>query len=173
MFKMTQRELRLWNPPLNAVIITDLDGCAVDSSHRQNTNPDGTLNLEEWRKHSTPELIAKDTLTPWGERIQELARRCDLTFAVCTSRVVQDADLKFIAQKFGIQRFSELIWTRPKTCLLSDAELKLKLFTSPKTICRNERLTEALNLGKLFFVDDLEPNCRVAEQLGLQAIQAK
>jgi len=30
------------------ITIFDLDGTVIDSSHRQATKPDGTLNLEHW-----------------------------------------------------------------------------------------------------------------------------
>lgn len=170
---LSQQALAKWQPPLGAVIITDLDGCAVDSSHRQHCNEDGTLNLDDWREHCTPELISRDKLTLWGLRLAELARtRQDLTIGVCSSRVMQDADYIYINEAFQIGRFSGLIWSRPETCRLSDEDLKYKLFTDPKNIY-NTDLLMSLNLGKMYFLDDLNANCRVAENLGLNAILTK
>lgn len=167
---LTQKALAKWQPPLGAVIITDLDGCAVDSSQRQHCNEDGTLNLDDWREHCTPDLIMQDKLTLWGLRLAELARtRKDLTIGVCTSRVLQHADKVFINEAFKIGLFSGLIWSRPETCRLSDEDLKYKLFTNPKNIYNTDLLL-SLNLGKLYFLDDLQANCQVAENLGLQAI---
>lgn len=173
MLKFTQEMLKAWIPPLNAVIITDLDGCAVDSSHRQHCLPNGQLDLKNWREHCSEFDIMGDILTPWGERIAELQRkRVDLTFAVCTSRVVNEFDLNYIKQSLDIGSNSGLVWTRPEDCFLSDADLKEKLFTDPRTIYGNFDLTLAMNLGKLFFIDDLEANCLVGEKLGLQTIHA-
>jgi len=36
------------------ITIFDLDGTIIDSSHRQATLPDGTLNLPAWIENSTP-----------------------------------------------------------------------------------------------------------------------
>ena len=40
--------------------VFDLDGTVIDSSHRQITNKDGTLNLDLWRHNSTRSKIFKD-----------------------------------------------------------------------------------------------------------------
>ena len=47
--------------------VFDLDGTTIDSTHRQITNPDGTLNLDLWRHNSTRSKIFKDKLLPLGE----------------------------------------------------------------------------------------------------------
>ena len=172
MIKMNQKQLKVWTPPLNAAIITDLDGCAVDSSHRQHCLPNGQLDLDNWREHCGRVDVEADNLLPWGERLVELAGRQDLLIGVCTSRVVNEFDLTFIRERLQIATNCGLIWTRPTECRLGDAELKELLFTNPRTIYGNFELTLALNLGKLYFVDDLIENCRVAENLGLQAIHA-
>ena len=39
----------------NNILIFDLDGTTIDSSHRHATLPDGTLNLAKWIENSTPE----------------------------------------------------------------------------------------------------------------------
>ncbi len=170
MQKWTQRILANWIPPLNSCIVTDLDGCAVNSLHRQNTLANGMLDLNKWRENSTPELIAKDSLTLWGERAKQLNNRIDLTFAVCTSRVMQKADFDYLTKNLHIAGNSGLIWSRPNDCTLLDHELKEQLLTGHQSIYGNFELTLALNLGKLFYIDDLQENCQVAENLGLQAI---
>ena len=38
--------------------IFDLDHTVIDSSHRQATRPDGSLDLEHWKANSTRQLIA-------------------------------------------------------------------------------------------------------------------
>ena len=80
--------------------IFDLDGTAIDSSHRQNTLPDGSLNLAAWRENSTPEMIARDSLLPLGEQWRDMvARGLDGThvkIAIITARVMGAADLQYL-----------------------------------------------------------------------------
>ena len=73
--------------------IFDLDGTVIDSSHRQNTRPDGSLDLAHWIENNTPEKILADSLLPLAEKMREV--RSD-TVAVITARVIQDADLAFL-----------------------------------------------------------------------------
>ena len=44
--------------------IFDLDHTVIDSSHRQATRPDGSLDLDHWRENSTPAMIEADSLLP-------------------------------------------------------------------------------------------------------------
>jgi hypothetical protein len=73
--------------------IFDLDGTVIDSSHRQNTLPDGSLDLAHWIENNTVEKILADSLLPLAEKMREV--RSD-TVAVITARVIQDADLAFL-----------------------------------------------------------------------------
>ena len=41
------------------ISIFDMDGTIIDSSHRQATLPDGTLNLSAWIKNATPENLQR------------------------------------------------------------------------------------------------------------------
>ena len=170
MIKMTQKQLRVWTPPLGSAIISDLDGCAIDSSHRQHCLPNGQLDLDDWRDSCSEPDIKLDVLTPWGFRLAELSKRKDLLIGACTSRVLNRFDYNYITEHLHIPKNCGMIWSRPETCRLNDADLKLKLLTEERHIFSNIDLMLALNLGKLFFVDDLLANCQVAENLGLQAI---
>jgi hypothetical protein len=44
--------------------IYDLDHTVIDSTHRQATLADGSLDLAHWIENNTPELIARDSLLP-------------------------------------------------------------------------------------------------------------
>ena len=44
--------------------IFDLDHTVIDSSHRQATLPDGSLDLDHWRENSTAGMIRRDKLLP-------------------------------------------------------------------------------------------------------------
>ena len=75
--------------------IFDLDGTVIDSSHRQNTLPDGSLDLAHWVENNTPEKILADSLLPLAEKMRSVRSVKD-TVAVITARVIQDADLAFM-----------------------------------------------------------------------------
>ena len=76
--------------------IYDLDHTVINSSHRAATLPNGSIDLDHWREHSTPELIAKDKLLPLaGHWKTQRARGCEIV--VCTARVMGDADYQYLA----------------------------------------------------------------------------
>ena len=56
-------------------VIFDLDATVIDSSHRQITKADGSLDLAAWKKNSTYAKVMRDSLLPLAnhwKRIQEL-----------------------------------------------------------------------------------------------------
>ena len=77
------------------LFIFDLDGTAIDSSHRQNTLPDGSLNLADWIKNNTPEKIALDSLLPLADSWKTINRERD-QIAIMTARVIGKHDIKFL-----------------------------------------------------------------------------
>ena len=76
--------------------IFDLDHTTIDSSHRQNTLPDGSLNLDAWRENSTPEMIARDSLLPLGEQWRDISPEFTGQIAIITARVMGAADLQYL-----------------------------------------------------------------------------
>ena len=76
--------------------IYDLDHTVIDSSHRAATLPNGSIDLDHWREHSTPELIAKDRLLPLAQHWKtQRARGAEIV--VCTARVMGEADYRYLA----------------------------------------------------------------------------
>ena len=67
------------------IMIFDLDGTIVDTSHRYRDLPCGKIDLDFWFANSTPEMIARDTLLPlanvWRRYYSE-----GHTIVVCTAR---------------------------------------------------------------------------------------
>lgn len=100
--------------------IYDLDHTVINSSHRAATLPDGSIDLNHWREHSTPELIARDKLLPLANhwKIQR-ARGCEIV--VCTARVMGEADYRYLAEN-GL-RFDGMI-SRAEGDTSPDAILK-------------------------------------------------
>lgn len=80
--------------------IFDLDHTTIDSSHRANTLPDGSLDLTAWRENSTPEKVARDSLLPLGEQWRDMVARgltgSGVQIAIITARVMSPADIKFL-----------------------------------------------------------------------------
>mgnify|MGYP000038141808 FL=1 len=76
--------------------IFDLDHTVIDSSHRQLTLPDGSLDLDAWRANCTAEKINADTLLPIAKIMRSAYARGN-TVIVCTARVLSRHDLTYLA----------------------------------------------------------------------------
>lgn len=75
-----------------AIIIFDLDGTVIDTSHRYRNKPCGTIDLDFWFANSTPEMIARDTLLPLAD-VWRRYHREGHEIVVCTARDFSDNPL--------------------------------------------------------------------------------
>ena len=103
------------------ITIFDLDGTCIDSSHRQNTLPDGTLDIPKWLENATPEKIFQDKLMPLAQQINKRAKAGDFTI-VCTARIMTFADFEFLMNE-GIN--PNMILSRKDGDMRPDGEMKL------------------------------------------------
>ena len=103
--------------------IFDLDHTVVDSSHRQATRPDGSLDLDHWREHSTAKLIERDTLLPLAHEWRKIQKRQGAKIIVCTARVMGPADYFYFGSR-GL--FAETIISRHEGDRTADDLLKLR-----------------------------------------------
>ena len=79
--------------------IFDFDGVLVDSSHRYKLDAKtGRIDLEHWRKNSTPEQIRKDKFLPLVLHYQALLRNPAYIVAIGTARVVCKTTMETIAK---------------------------------------------------------------------------
>jgi len=108
------------------ITIFDLDGTIIDSSHRQATLPDGTLNLPAWIENSTAEKIFSDTVLPLATQVRRRTKAGDYVL-VCTARNMSDADFEFLMDN-GINPHK--IISRPHGNQTPDGELKAKQLKS-------------------------------------------
>ena len=108
------------------ISIFDLDGTIIDSSHRQATLPDGTLNLSAWKENATPEKIFDDKVLPLATQVRRRQKAGDYVM-VCTARQMSDADFEFL-QNVGI--CPDKIISRPDGNNTPDGELKAKQLNS-------------------------------------------
>jgi hypothetical protein len=105
----------------NKLNIFDLDGTVIDSSHRRQYNPDGTLNLNAWRACSR-ETIMRDSLLPLARTMRELIASNKMV-AICTSRVLNETDWEYLEIH---QILPRIIISRVEGDTTPDAEFKTR-----------------------------------------------
>ena len=114
--------------------IFDLDHTIVDSSHRQATRPDGSLDLDHWREHSTPAMIEADTLLPLAHEWRKVYRK-GAGIIVCTARVMGVADYRYLTSR-GL--FADKVISRREGDRTPDDLLKLR---GLKQYCAENRIS--------------------------------
>jgi len=142
----------------NNILIFDLDGTTIDSSHRHATLPDGTLNLAKWIENSTPEKIFQDSVLPLGKLVSKLGKK-HYTI-ICTARVLSHADLEFLMDN-GI--CVDKIISRPLGNNTPDGELKKKQLNSFLS------LKQFKNKNKIMF-DDADSVRSIVRKIGITVI---
>ena len=146
------------------LLIFDLDGTAINSTHRQNTLPDGSLDLEKWQENNTPEKIAQDTLLPIGETWKNLVSSKKI--AIITARVLGVADYKFL--KDNNLRY-DFIYSRKAGNVMPDAALKrLALYKLAKDMGKS---MQWLRKFAVFYDDNISVLCMVT-RLGIANVDA-
>jgi hypothetical protein len=148
------------------MLIFDLDHTVIDSSHRQSTLPCGSLDLAHWIENNTPEKIAKDTLLPLAT-VWKNARKSGETIGVCTARVLQNADYKFLADN-GLH--CDFILSRPMGDSTGDAELKKRLLNNYAKA--NSKTLDQFVQGIQAFFDDNKNVLKMLDSIGVKAYNA-
>ena len=100
--------------------IFDLDHTLIDSSHRQLTRADGSLDLTHWRENCTRDAISRDSLLPLARECRQLIAD-NANVIACTARVMSPADYDFL-KVHGLE--FDAILSRPVGCNDSDHLLK-------------------------------------------------
>lgn len=77
------------------IVIFDLDGTVIDSSHRHLSKPDGSLDLDHWIENCTAEKIAADKLLPLATAMRRMMA-AGHHIVICTARVMGPHDLAFL-----------------------------------------------------------------------------
>ena len=106
--------------------IFDLDHTVIDSSHRQLTKADGSLDLAHWIENNTPEKIAADSLLPLADFMRDRIHDCGFgeQVIICTARVMGKHDYQFL-KDHGL--FVPVILSRPMGDNSPDWMLKERL----------------------------------------------
>lgn len=105
--------------------IYDLDHTVIDSSHRQLTLADGSLDLAHWIENNTREKILADSLLPLANHWREQRRR-GADIVVCTARVIGQADLDFLDRNglYFNAMLSRSEGDNSRDCLLKERALR-------------------------------------------------
>jgi hypothetical protein len=144
--------------------IFDLDGTAIDSTHRQNTFPDGSLNLAKWKENNTPKKIRQDSLLPLGQ--QWATGLLWGKVAIITARVFQEADYTFLKNH---NLNYDFIYSRRDGDNMPDASLKrLALYRLARDMNKSVKW-----LAKFAtFYDDNLSVLKMADSLGISTVNA-
>jgi len=145
--------------------IFDLDGTVIDSSHRQNTLPDGSLDLANWIENNTPDKILADSLLPLADKMRSVRSGTD-TVAVITARVIGDADLAFMSRN-GL-KFDHL-FSRAEGNNTPDDLLKRRAIL--RLAKKLQKSMAWMRKNAVFFDDNLEV-LGMMESMGIKTINA-
>lgn len=106
-----------------AYVIFDLDGTVIDSAHRQNTLPDGSLDLAHWIENNTHEKIMGDSLLPLAKSMKQI-KKAGHTVIICTARAPHESNHLFL-EKHGLEH--DVFLSRGVNDMRGDAQLKIDL----------------------------------------------
>ena len=105
------------------IYIFDLDHTVIDSSHRQITRADGSLDLDHWIENCTRQKIFADKLLPLA-RLMRSANAQGHRVIICTARVLSAHDYAYLAHH---NLHADAILSRPMGCADADDVLKKNL----------------------------------------------
>ncbi len=108
-----------------AYVIFDLDGTVICSAHRQNTLPDGSLDLEHWLENNTHEKIMGDSLLPLA-RIMKNMKAAGHKVIICTARSPHPSNHIFLEEQ-GLAH--DVFLSRGENDFRGDAQLKVELLS--------------------------------------------
>ena len=142
--------------------IFDLDHTVIDSSHRQITRADGSLDLAAWRRNNTKANIMADTLLPLAAQWRRLAKK-NVTIVICTARVMGEHDYEYL-RRHGL-RWDACLSRRPFETM-PDAELKEKMI---RDYARTRPMTWGRFCATSVFYDDNKNVLAMLDRIGIRA----
>ena len=145
------------------IYIFDLDHTVIDSSHRQLTRPDGSLDLQNWIENCTIEKIMADKLLPLA-RLMRSAYSQGHQVLICTARNLSLFDYMFLGDN---DLFANAILSRPDGDNRPDDELKRDLLLK-----HFEGVPLARWARNAVFYDDNQAVLAMAEKLGIRTKNA-
>lgn len=141
------------------VIVFDLDHTLIDSSHRQIYKPDGSLDLDEWRRLSTWDNIKNDSLLPLCHHFFAF-KKAGFTIIAVTARQMDENDYRFLEEH---DLTFDFILERGDSVELDE---KLKDGQLHKFLQEEGRIP-------FLFYDDKDENLIVAEKYGFKGMKSQ
>ena len=140
----------------------DLDHTVIDSSHRQITRADGSLDLAAWVRNNTRENIMGDSLLPLADQWRRVDRK-GATIIICTARVMGEHDYEYL-------RANGLRWdaclSRPIGDSTPDAELKERMV---RRYAQTRPMSWARFCATSVFFDDNANVLEMLDRIGIKA----
>lgn len=102
------------------IVIYDLDGTIIDSTHRIKLQENGSLDLDHWKQNNTKEQIFKDDLLPLYWQLVSDYKQGNY-IVLCTARELGKWDYEYL-HSMGI--YYDKIISRPKGNITADHVLK-------------------------------------------------
>ena len=145
--------------------IFDLDHTVIDSSHRQLTRADGTLDLDNWIANCTREKINQDKLLPLA-RLMRSVYSNGHHVVICTARVLSVHDHCYLADN---NLRADYILSRAMGDNRGDAEMKRDLLIN---YFASKNIPLARWTRNAVFYDDNDAVLSMARDLGITAKNA-
>ena len=140
----------------------DLDHTVIDSSHRQITRPDGSLDLAAWIHNNTRANIMADTLLPLAAQWRRVDRK-GATIVICTARVMGEHDYEYL-RRHGLRWDACL--SRREGDATPDADLKEKMI---RNYARTRPMGWAKFCATAVFYDDNKSVLKMLDRIGIKA----
>lgn len=140
----------------------DLDHTVIDSSHRQITRPDGSLDLAAWIQNNTRENIMGDSLLPLATQWRRADKK-GATIVICTARVMGEHDFEFLRQH-GLRWDACL--SRREGDATPDADLKEKML---RKYAQTRPMSWARFCATSIFYDDNKNVLGMLDRIGIRA----
>ena len=86
---------------IKRIHIYDIDETLVNSSHRYRNKPCGSIDLDYWIKHSTPEKLALDSLLPLADQYKADLSDKHTYVVIATARPCAAHDYNYIRERLG------------------------------------------------------------------------
>ena len=145
------------------IVIFDLDQTVIDSSHRNPSNADGTINLEKYFKLKTRTNIFKDKLLPLAKIFKQVKRDGNYV-VIATARNMDHDDIDFLkANGLIADKILSRRWIVEND--VPDAQLKAR------KLQQLFNLKQFQNANKIMF-EDSQPVITKMRQMGIVTLNA-
>ena len=145
--------------------IFDLDHTVIDSSHRQLTKADGSLDLDHWIANNTRAKIMADSLLPLATQWRKAYAKGG-EIVVCTAREMSEADYEYL-RAHGLHYHA--ILSRPAGNTQPDGILKEGLI---RQYAQTKPITWARFCRQTVMFDDSQNVIKTLAPLGVRMVES-